>query len=845
MSEVPANRWADVSRHFYAARPLDPASRRRYLDEVCGADDTLRREVETLLEADQRAGEFMAGPAAAGAALTDRSHARDEARARLAPGTLLGPYRLEHHLDGGGMGDVFRGVDTRLGRAVAVKFSLGGFDARFTREARTISALNHPHICTLYDVGPDYLVMELIDGVTLASRLEREPLPVADVIRYGAEIADALATAHAQGIIHRDLKPGNIMIGPNGAKVLDFGLARSLSDTSATAAGQVLGTPAYMAPEQWNGQPADSRTDIYALGLVLAEAATGARVVPGKAPELDALPPRLAHVIQRCLTAAPEDRWQSARDVAAELRSARTVVPAPATSPWSSWRQWSVAAALTIAVVALASWLVTRGAGGAPGSAESAGERATSAVGIPATTTPLPNSIAVLPFVDLSEQQDQEYFSDGLAEEILNVLVKVPDLQVIARTSSFSFRRTTDDVRTIAKKLNVAHILEGSVRKAGNRLRVTTQLVRADTGAQLWSETYDRQLEDIFAVQDDIAAAVVAALELKIAPGQRARTSAGTENLEAYNQFAIGRQAYEEYAAGMRRARDAFARAVEIDHGYGAAHAELAMSLFNLADPTVDRAGYQQALAAAERAVRLSPDAGSAYGVRAYLRFVINWDWAGATADFKRATVLSPGDAVLWRRYTTFLSGMGRVSDAVAAGKHAANLDPLSSVALATYGIALGAAEQPVASRQLLARAHQLAPALGFAYNLAGAYLNEGQASEALVLYRGLNDSPARLAGIARAEFSLGHASESQQALNQLIAEYGEEKPFLVATVYSWIGDFDSAFRWLDRAYARRESYLPRSLQSSTVLNPLRGDVRYAALLRKMGLPRAPAAANR
>ena len=819
MSEPPANRWADISRYFYAARQLDPVLRRHYLDDVCGgADETLRREVEALLAADERSGGFMAGPA----------------QAHFKPGTLVGPYRLEHSLGRGGMGEVFRAVDTRLGRPVAVKFSLGGFAERFTREARTISALNHPHICTLYDVGPNYLVMELIEGVTMASRLEQGRLPTLEVVRYGAEIADALARAHAQDIVHRDLKPGNIMLGPDGVKVLDFGLARSLSDV-ASAAGQVFGTPAYMAPEQWNGQPADSRTDIYALGLVLSEMATGVRVVPGKQPDLEALAPQIAHVIRRCLATAPAERWQSARDVAAELRFATPPVPAPATSTRAArWRRPVVLAAAI--AVALATWLVTRDSGRPPASAGLAVQGSASAAAIPTTIAP-PNSIAVLPFVDLSEQHDQAYFSDGLAEELLNVLARVPNLQVTARTSSFSFRGTTDDARTIAKKLNVAHVLEGSVRKAGNRLRVTTQLVRAESATQLWSGMYDRELEDVFAVQEEIAAAVVAALELKLAPGQRVRASGGTENLDAYNQFAIGRQAYEEYAAGMQRARAAFAQAVDLDPGYAAAYAELAMSTYNIADQTGDRPGYQQALAAAERAVSLSPDVGSSYGVRAYLRFVINWDWAGATADFERATALSPGDAVLWRRYTTFLSGMGRLADAVAAGKHAADLDPLSSVALSTYSTALGAADQPAAARQLLTQAIELSPDLGFAYNLGGAYLDDGRASDALARFRSLPHGPARLAGMARAEFSLGHIDESRQALKQLIAEYGERRPFMVASVYSWIGDPDAAFRWLDRCYERRDSSLPRSLQSWPAFKPIRGDRRYAALLRKMGLP--------
>jgi serine/threonine protein kinase len=307
---------------YHAARECPPEKRAEMLAE---ADPALRREVEALL-AQEGEDSPLSHPAVELAAPL----LADSGAARLKAGQHLGPYQIEAALGAGGMGQVYKARDTRLGRAVAIKISSEQFSGRFTREARAISALNHPHICTLYDVEPDYLVMDLVDGPTLEERLKKGALPMESVLRYGAQIADALAAAHAQGVIHRDLKPGNIVIAKGGVKVLDFGLAKSPQDETLTAAHAVMGTPAYMAPEQREGKACDHRTDIYALGLVLYEMATGKRPACDQTAFPVSLPGGLTHVIQRCLELDPEQRWQSARDVRAELEwLSRT----PATGP--------------------------------------------------------------------------------------------------------------------------------------------------------------------------------------------------------------------------------------------------------------------------------------------------------------------------------------------------------------------------------------------------------------------------------------------------------------------------------------------------------------------------------
>ena len=292
-------RWQKIEQLHHAALEREPGGRSAFLDQACQGDAELHREVEALL--------------------AQRDAAGDSTVTLLGPGAQLGPYKIEAPIGAGGMGSVYRAVDTRLGRKVAIKICAQQFSGRFEREARAISSLNHPHICTLYDIGPNYLVMELAEGETLAARLKKAPLPTELVLRYGAQLADALAAAHALGIIHRDLKPQNIMITKSGVKVLDFGLAKSPRDETLTAAGVVMGTPAYMAPEQLEGKECDDRSDIYALGLVLYEMAVGKRLPRGQPPVMEGLPPQFAHVIERCVESEPENRWQSASDVKREL----------------------------------------------------------------------------------------------------------------------------------------------------------------------------------------------------------------------------------------------------------------------------------------------------------------------------------------------------------------------------------------------------------------------------------------------------------------------------------------------------------------------------------------------
>ncbi len=459
----------------------------------------------------------------------------------LVPGNKLGPYEILSLIGTGGMGEVWKARDTRLGRIVAIKKIKEQHSERFKQEARSIAALNHPNICQLHDIGEDYLVLEYVEGKPLSS-----PLPEKEAVRLAIQIATALEAAHKKGIIHRDLKPGNIMVTEEGSvKLLDFGLAKLYEqdaatstsptvDFPATQAGAVIGTVAYMSPEQAQGHPADSRSDIFSFGLVLYEMLSGRKAFSGDSnfevmtaivkeepPSFQTSAP-LDGIVRRCLAKQPSGRYQAMSEVKAALEQVfaeKAAVAAAEAQP----------------------------------------------------------SIAVLPFVNMSGDKEQEYFSDGLAEEIINALTKISGLKVPARTSSFFFRGKEADMREISDRLKVKTVLEGSVRKSGSRIRVTAQLINAADGYHLWSERYDREMTDVFEIQDDICQAIVDKLrvELRVANPPPKRY---TENIEAYNLYLKGRHLFHKATLdGLTKSKECFEQAIVKDPHYALAWHGLAM----------------------------------------------------------------------------------------------------------------------------------------------------------------------------------------------------------------------------------------------------------------------------
>ena len=452
-------------------------------------------------------------------------------------------------------------------------------------------------------------------------------------------------------------------------------------------------------------------------------------------------------------------------------------------------------------------------------------------------------SIAVLPFTDMSQARDQEFFSDGLSEELINLLAKIPGLHVAGRTSSFSFKGKDTIISDVGKALNVAHVLEGSVRKFGDHLRITAQLIKVANDSHLWSETYDRQLTDIFEVQDEIASAVVDVLKLKLLPGQLpTSTQHHTPGPDAYSQFLLGRHYLNRGTPdGFRHAVEAYGRAVELEPEYAMAYAGLALAQYADAGYSDDTAtitqGQKLAMAAAEQAVARDPGLADAYAARGYLRGCYSWDWAGAQTDFAQALALNPGDDTTYERYARLLASLGKLPEAIAAVRKPIASDPLSARAWYVLGRFEAAHGDLAAARQSLNRALALAPEHAYApLDLGLVSLLEGNPAAALTEFRRAPLAPFRLAGLAMAEHDLGHAAESQQALDTLIATHADGYAYQIAEAYAWRGEPDNAFAWLDRACTQRDAGLQR-IKYDPALRSISNDPRYKALLEKLGLP--------
>ena len=743
--------------------------------------------------------------------------------------------------------------------------------------------------------GVSYLAMEYINGQPLTKWCDEQCLGIRARLELFRQVLEAVEYAHEKRVIHRDLKPSNILVTESHqVRLLDFGVSRLLETDEKDQAPltSVYGrafTPDYASPELLRGDPIDARSDIYSLGVVLYELLTGVRpyrlqraasmgIAEQVITTVDVTKPStqsarvtsagrvttpaswtrqlrgdLDAIVLKALAKEPAERYPSAAALAQDLEryiEGRPIEALPSrftdrlrkfvrrNKPLAGVTATAVAAILVTIGYALHRETVTQAkiatnaiaATTLPSTSASA--RGNLGAPMAASFSPV-HSIVVLPFVDMSERKDQEYFSDGLSEELIELLGKTPGLRVIPRTSSFYFKGKAERLESIAAQLHVANVLEGSVRKSGNRLRITAQLVRADTSEHLWSETYDRELHDVFQVQDEIAGAVVSALQVKLAVAQQAPYTHRTSNLEAYNQYLLGRQFFKRATVdGFRRAAIALRKAVELDPHYAAAYAELAIAESFVADQDEDAAGQQRSLAAADKAVELAPDEAEPYGTRGYLR-TRRWDWMGAEADFDKALALDSNNSDIQSRYAVLLTGLGRQPAALAAARKATELDPLSGWAWASLAKCLMASQQFARADEALRRLIEILPEADFPLSWLGLVrLYEGKAKEALVTFQSLNEERLRLFGVALVEHTLGHAKESQQALNQLIA--GGAPGYAVAEIYAWRGEKDKAFEWLDRAY---QHHSVADLRHDLLLTSLHGDPRFAAMLRKMNLP--------
>jgi eukaryotic-like serine/threonine-protein kinase len=719
----------------------------------------------------------------------------------LAPGTRLGPYDIVSPLGRGGMGEVYRAHDARLGRDVAIKVLPKELAAdpdrlrRFEHEARAIAALNHPHICQIHDVGPGYLVLEYIDGAPLCG-----PLPAAEAVRLALQISDALQVAHQKGILHRDLKPANILVTSDGrAKVLDFGLAKSMTaaqDVTLTSDGTVAGTAAYMSPEQAQGKLLDARSDVFSLGAVLYEMVSGTRAFGGDtaAEVLSGVlrddPPAcvalhgLDPIVRRCLAKQPDQRFSSMSDLKAALETATT--------------------------------------GG---------------------SSDMRPSIAVLPFENMSGDKGNDYFSDGLAEEIINLLAKVPNLKVIARTSAFAFKGRHEDVRQIASALGVSTVLEGSVRKAGDRIRVTAQLITAVDGSHLWSERYDRQLADVFAVQDEIASAITDALQVTLSASSTP-VRRHTPNVQAYEHhlkalYEVQRRTPES----MARAKKHFERAIEVDPQFAVAHAELGQLFGQVAGYGVMPPGDALPLMReqARQALAIDPLLPEGHATLGSVAAWFDYDWTAAERHFRRAMAQGAIPPMVRRSYAMYcLLPTGRAQEAVDHYTLGLNEDPLNLMARAERAVCLRSASRFAEGDDALRQILELDDTFFFPYFMLGVNLTaDGAEDEARHLAeRGFATAPwfKPMVGLLAALLTrAGETARAEMLLQQhLSPDQGYVDPIGPAVFHLLTGNIDGVADAVERAINERQFAVFFFLASHGQM--LRSSARWPALARMMNL---------
>ena len=795
----------------------------------------------------------------------------------LESGSRLGPYEVVGLLGSGGMGEVYRARDPRLEREVAIKILTGEVvDSdrlrRFEREARAASALNHPNVLAVHDVGTHqgapYVVSDLLEGQTLRVRLEGGALPVRKALEHALEIAHGLAAAHDKGIVHRDLKPDNVFITEDGrVKILDFGLAKltrpgppvpggdERTATKPTEAGVVLGTVGYMSPEQVRGEGVDPRSDIFSLGAVLFEMLSGTRAFrrPSAAETMNAIlkedPPELsgtsrgisagiARIVRRCLEKRAQDRFHSAHDLALALEAASSGLSGPSPeADGSAEAAPSVGSAnhhkkrllLALAAMVLVAvglyWSLLRSPVPSPGDAIT--------------------SVAVLPFENVGGDPDSEYLSDGVAETLINKLSRLPNLKVIARTTSFRFRGKDVDPRRVGRDLGVGAVVTGRVSLRGDTLVIGAELVDVGQGMQLWGERYSVRMGGIFSVEEDIAGDISRGLRLTLAPADESRlTQRHTKDLEAYRLYVFSRHEFSKYGVeGIRKALEYARQATERDPRYALAHVAVAdayNSHGNLGLLPYKEA-YRAARTAATRALEIEDALPEGHTALATAALYGDWDWAAAKREFERAIELNPNSADAHRGYGDYLVLVGSSQEGVAALKRAVELDPLSPGRYFDLSYAYFHARQFDQALGELRKVSALDPGPAHAWYLAVILTEQQKYEEAIAEFRKLaqqGDFAGVLGHLGNAYARAGRAREARACLRELkkllagqdIGEYE------VALIYAGLGEGGAAFEWLDKAYDKRDKGLVY-LKVDPLLDPLRSDPRFQDLLRRMKFP--------
>ena len=785
-------------------------------------------------------------------------------------GKTLGRYRVLERIGRGGMGEVFLAEDTSLHRRVALKFLPREMQQddeahkRFVREARSAAALDHPYICHINEVaeseGRDFIVMEYVDGQALRAKIGRRPLALGETLQVGIEVAEALETAHGKGIVHRDIKPENIMLTRTGhAKVMDFGLAKQVGRseekecggptlTLLTSEGTTVGTLAYMSPEQLRGQPADGRSDIWALGVTLYEMAAGSRPFQGQSgfevssailnrpplPLPAEVPAELGAVIGRCLEKDPAKRYQKAQDLRASLEGIR----AGTAATWAAWRyrlarrRWLVTAGAVIIAVALlfglnVGGLRTRLTGGAGAAAR-------------------PFKLAVLPFENLTGDPEQEYLSDGLTQDMISELSRLQParMSVIGRASVMRYKKSDTSLEQIGRELGVVYVLGGSCRREAVRVRISVELIQVRDQIQLWTETYEREMSGLLALQSEVARKVAGALALKLLPGDEARLAkARTVDPEAYEAYLKGTRSRDSMTKdGFDEAERCFNLAIEKDPGYAAPWAGLAglwTSRLQLGIASREE-GLTKAKSAALKARDLDDSETEARRVLAAILTWLDWDWPAAERAWDRLFEIDPDNAMGLPGYSHFLLVMGRQDEAVAKIERAVELDPYSIRTQSFYAIVLMHTRQFDDAIAVARKVLNAQPRNGVALNaLADSLFMKGMHDDLLAMLREeWAKDPEVAHAVEQGYAEGGFAGANKRFADALAARYGKPggvTAYPLANYYARAGDKERTIEWLEKAYEEHNNNLP--YMRTPVFDAVRDDPRFQDLVRRVGLP--------
>jgi serine/threonine protein kinase/Tfp pilus assembly protein PilF len=785
-------------------------------------------------------------------------------------GQTLGHYRIVEKIGAGGMGEVYRARDEHLDRDAAIKvlppqtFADEPARKRFRKEALALSKLNHPNIATIYDFDTqnelDFLVMEYIRGVPLSQRIRARPLPEKKVIALGMQLAEGLSAAHEHGVVHRDLKPGNLRLtDQERLKILDFGLAKLRLPVTSSATTESLsetetmaGTLPYMAPEQLQGGDIDARTDIHSAGALLYEMATGQHPFaeversqligailnrPPRPPTTlnPRLSPEVERIIGKCLEKEPENRYQSAKELAIDLRRLQTgvlsaVQPAARAAKWSAAKSAGLGLGILVSVIVL---LIAFNVGGwRQHLLGRAGARRI-------------ESLAVLPLENLSRDPEQEYFADGMTEELTADLSKISALRVISRTSAMHYKRTTKTLPEIARELNVDAVVEGSVRRSGDQVRITAQLIYGPSDRHLWVQNYERSLGDVLALESEVATAIANQIKIEVTPQERMRLAgARSVNPEAHEAYLKGRYFWnkrdrESIMTGLKY----FQQAIDMDPTYALAYTGMADSYlilgsyFWLSPPEA----FPKAKGAALKALEIDGTLAEVHTSMIWAN-ELNWDWRAAEMESRRALDLDPSYATAHQWYSGLLTLMGRNEEAIAESRRSAELDPLSAIIALHAAQTYYYARRFTQARQGMQRILDISPDFVLARNYLGIIdVADGRIPEGIEeLQKAVTFSPGddEDATLGYAYALAGKEGDAQAVINNLIKQSRGRylSPYYVALVYVGLGKKDQAFEWLEEAYKQRARELPW-MRVDPMFDSLRSDPRFRDLLSRMNLP--------